>query len=73
MPLQQEYYNSSINLYRPTKTEFPHQLSLKNGTFINNYYRKLNKILLLIDNMKKYHLDKKNFIFSIGKIIKNER
>ena len=52
---------------------FYNQLSLKNGTFINNYYRKLNKILLLIDNMKKYHLDKKNFIFSIGKIIKNER
>ena len=52
---------------------FYNQLSLKNGTFINNYHRNLNKILLLIDNMKKYHLDKKNFIFSIGKIIKNER
>ena len=52
---------------------FYNQLSLKNGTFINNYYRKLNKILLLIDNMKKYHLDKKNFIFSIDKIINNAK
>ena len=35
--------------------------------------RNLNKILYLIDNMKKFHLDKKNLIFSIDKIIKNER
>ena len=52
---------------------FYNQLSLKNSSFINNYYRNLNKILYLIDNMKKFHLDKKNLIFSIDKIIKNER
>ena len=52
---------------------FYNQLSLKNSLFINNYYRNLNKILHLIDNMKKFHLDKKNLIFSIDKIIKNER
>ena len=52
---------------------FYNQLSLKNSLFINNYYRNLNKILYLIDNMKKFHLDKKNLIFSIDKIIKNER
>ncbi len=52
---------------------FYNQLSLKNSLFINNYYRNLNKILQLIDNMKKFHLDKKNLIFSIDKIIKNER
>jgi len=52
---------------------FYNQLSLNNSLFINNYYRNLNKILHLIDNMKKFHLDKKNLIFSIDKIIKNER
>ena len=52
---------------------FYNQLSLKNSLFINNYYRNLYKILHLIDNMKKFHLDKKNLIFSIDKIIKNER
>ena len=52
---------------------FYNQLSLKNGTLINNYQRNWNKVLFLIDNMKKYHLDKKNFIFSISKIINNEK
>ncbi len=52
---------------------FYNQLSLKNSLFISNYYRNLNKILHLIDNMKKFHLDKKNLIFSIDQIIKNER
>ena len=52
---------------------FYNQLSLKNSLLINNYYRNLNKILYLIDNMKKFHLDKKNLIFSIDKIIRNER
>ncbi len=52
---------------------FYNQLSLNNSLFISNYYRNLNKILYLIDNMKKFHLDKKNLIFSIDKIIKNER
>ncbi len=49
------------------------QLALKNSSFINNYYINLNKILYLINNMKKFHLDRKNLIFSIDKIIKNER
>ena len=49
------------------------QLSLKNSSLINRYYINLKKILYLINNMKKFHLDKKNLIFSIDKIIKNER
>tara|TARA_Y100000590_G_scaffold462179_1_gene625628 strand:- start:3911 stop:4876 length:966 start_codon:yes stop_codon:yes gene_type:complete len=49
------------------------KLALENNSFISNYYMDLNKILYLIDNMKKFHLDKKNLIFSINKIIKNER
>ena len=53
--------------------KFYNHLSLKNTLLINKYYRNLNKILYLIDDMKKFHLDKKNLIFSIDKIIKNER
>ena len=49
------------------------QLALNNSTLISNYYNNLNKILHLIDDMKKFTLDKKNLIFSIDKIIKNER
>ena len=51
---------------------FYNQLSLKNSERISNYYNNLNKILYSIDNLKKYNLDKKNLIFSINKIIKNE-
>ena len=49
------------------------RLALKNSSLINNYYINLKKILYLINNMKKFHIDKKNLIFSIDKIIKNER
>ena len=52
---------------------FYNQLSIKNSLLINNYHENLKKILYLIDNMKKFNLDKKNLIFSIDKIISNER
>jgi len=52
---------------------FYNQLSLKNGTFATTYQKNLNKIFYLINSMKKFHIDKKNLIFSIGQIIKNER
>jgi len=52
---------------------FYNQLSLKNGSLINIYHKNLSKVLYLIDDMKKFHLDRKNLIFSIDKIIKNER
>ena len=52
---------------------FYNQLSLKNSLFVSTYQNNLSKILYLINDMKKFHLDKKNFIFTIDKIIKNER
>jgi len=52
---------------------FYNQLSLENNSFVNSYQKKLDKILYLINDMKKFHLDKKNLIFTINKIIKNER
>jgi len=53
--------------------KFYNQLSLENTSFSISYHKNLNKIFLLINNMKKFHLDKKNLIFTIDKIIKNER
>jgi len=52
---------------------FYNQLSLKNSLSISYYYKNLNKILHLIENTKKFHLDKKNLTFSISNIIQNER
>ena len=52
---------------------FYNQLSLKNNSYITFYQDNLRQILYLINDMKKFHLDKKNIIFSINKIIKNER
>ena len=51
---------------------FYKQLSNKNISNINYYYNNKNKILNLITDMSKFHLDKKNFLFSIDQIIKNE-
>ena len=53
--------------------KFYNQLALKNSSFVSYYHRNLNKILYLINNIKKFNLDKKNLIFTIDKIIKNER
>jgi len=52
---------------------FYNDLSLKNGLFITTYQRNLNEILNMIKNTKKFNLDKKNLIFTINKIITNER
>ena len=52
---------------------FYNKLILGNISLINHYYNNLSKILYLINNMKKFHLDRKNLIFTIDKIIKNER
>lgn len=51
---------------------FYNQLSFKNSNFINYYNNNLNKIFFLINNMKKFNLDKKNTFFSINKIINND-
>jgi len=49
------------------------QLSLRNSSNINNYFNTKNKILYLVSNMNKFHLDKKNLLFTINKILKNEK
>jgi len=52
---------------------FYNQLSLKNSLLISTYQRNLNEIMNIIYNTKKFNLDKKNLIFTINKIIANER
>ncbi len=49
------------------------ELSLKDSKNINNYYMRKDKILYLINDTSKFNLDKKNLIFSLNKILKNER
>jgi len=65
--------NKILNILTVFIQNYYSQLALKNSSFINNYYYNLSKILYLINDMKKFHLDKKNLIFTINKIIKNER
>ena len=52
--------------------KFYSELSLKNPKNINYYTQNKNKILYLILNYNKFNLDKKNLLFSINTIIKNE-
>ena len=51
---------------------FYNELSLKDSQNINNYFVNKYKILYLINDLKKFNLDKKNLVFSINKILKNE-
>ena len=52
---------------------FYNELSLNNSTNINHYYNNRNKILYLISDMNKFHLNKKDLLFTIDKILKDER
>ena len=52
---------------------FYNKLSLSNSRNINNYIINKNKILYLINDMKNFHLEKKNLIFTVTELLKNER
>ena len=49
------------------------KLALKNVNNINLYSKNKNKISILIDDMKKFNLDKKSLLFTIDDILKNEQ
>ena len=51
---------------------FYNKLTLKNVNNINIYFKNKNKISNLINDMKKFNLDKKNFLINIDNILKNE-
>ena len=61
-----------LNLITLLIESFYNELSLKDSNNINNYFINKNKISNLINNMKKFNLDKKNLFITIDGILKNE-
>ena len=61
-----------INLITLLIENFYNKLALNDGNNINNYFTNKNKILYLINDMKKFNLDKKNLLITIDNILKNE-
>ena len=51
---------------------FYNELSLNDSNNLNNYSIRKNKILYMINNFKKFNLDKNNLLISIDSILKNE-
>jgi len=52
---------------------FYSELSLKNSQNLNTYFYNKFKILSLLNNVKKFNLDKNNFFISLTGILNNER
>ncbi len=79
------YIEYLLNLYKLNKKSellkfisilienFYNELSIKNGSNISKYYKNKNKILYLINDMTRFNLDKKNLLFHVEDILKNER
>ena len=61
-----------LNLITLLIENFYNKLSLNDCNNINNYFTNKNKILYLINDMKKFNLDKKNLLITIDDILKNE-
>ena len=61
-----------LNLITLLIENFYNKLSLNNSNNINTYFTNKNKILYLINDMKKFNLDKKNLLITIDDILKNE-
>jgi len=61
-----------LNLITMLIENFYNELSSKSSNNINSYFVNKNKISYLIDDMKKFNLDKKNLLTSISGILKNE-
>ena len=61
-----------LNLITLLIENFYNKLALNDSNNINNYFTNKNKILYLINDMKKFNLDKKNLLITIDNILKNE-
>ena len=61
-----------LNLITLLIENFYNELSLKFSNNINSYFVNKNKISYLINDMKKFNLDKKNLLTTISGILKNE-
>tara|TARA_B100000029_G_scaffold458161_1_gene487362 strand:+ start:1635 stop:2603 length:969 start_codon:yes stop_codon:yes gene_type:complete len=65
--------NPEILTYISTFIEFfYYELSLKNLSNINYYFRRKYNVLRQIDNLKKFNIDKENFFISLNGILGNE-
>ena len=58
-----------LNLITLLIENFYNKLSLNDSNNINNYFTNKNKILYLINDMKKFNLDKKNLLITIDNIL----
>ena len=61
-----------LNLITLLIENFYNKLALNDSNNINNYFTNKNKILYLINDMKKFNLDTKNLLITIDNILKNE-
>ena len=61
-----------LNLITMLIENFYNELSSKSSNNINSYFVNKNKISYLINDMKKFNLDKKNLLTTISGILKNE-
>ena len=52
---------------------FYNELSLNNISNVDVYSSNKTKILYLINDMNKFHLDRKNLLFTIDGILRNEK
>ena len=65
-------FSKLLNLITLLIENFYNELSLKFSNNVNSYFVNKNKISYLINDMKKFNLDKKNLLTTISGILKNE-
>ena len=63
----------SLPILKTLIEKFYNDLCLSDNTNINNYFFNKLKVLELLNNMKKYNLDKKNVLIIIEEILQNEK
>ena len=74
--LLEKYKNSKdhylLNFISLFAESYYNDLSLKNPSNFYLYFISRNKIINLINDMKKFNLEKNNLIISIKKVLENE-
>tara|TARA_B110000438_G_C15760562_1_gene627091 strand:+ start:402 stop:1352 length:951 start_codon:yes stop_codon:yes gene_type:complete len=64
--------NEMLRLLTLLIEKYYNNLSISNFSEVNTHYINKNKISILINDMKKFNLDKKNTFFNISEILYNE-
>ena len=65
--------NELLNIASFFIENFYNELSLQNNDNLNNYFINKYKSLNLINDMKKFNLDKKSLLISLNNIFQNEK